>query len=73
MAANYKVNIQLDTKTLDKQLKDLGVKVDKVGKVKQGLEMLSKAYDLDPIPQGQSTSDNRLRDLILGYFIFYSQ
>ena len=35
MAANYKVNIQLDTKTLDKQLKDLGVKVDKVGKVKQ--------------------------------------
>ena len=36
MAANYKVNIQLDTKTLDKQLKDLGVKIDKVGKVKQG-------------------------------------
>ena len=35
MAANYKVNIQLDTKTLDKQLRDLGVKVDKVGKVKQ--------------------------------------
>ncbi len=40
----------------------------RVGKVKQGLEMLNKAYDLDPIPQGQSTSDNRLRDLILGYF-----
>ena len=36
MAANYKVNIELDTKKLDKQLKDLGVKVDKVGKVKQG-------------------------------------
>jgi len=36
VAANYKVNIQLDTKTLDKQLKDLGVKIDKVGKVKQG-------------------------------------
>jgi len=35
VAANYKVNIQLDTKTLDKQLRDLGVKVDKVGKVKQ--------------------------------------
>ena len=34
MAANYKVNIQLDTKTLDKQLKDLGVKVRAVGKVK---------------------------------------
>lgn len=36
MAANYKVNIELDTKKLDKQLIDLGVKVDKVGKVKQG-------------------------------------
>ena len=36
MAANYKVNIELDTKKLDKQLKQLGVKVDKVGKVKQG-------------------------------------
>ena len=36
MAANYKVNIELDTKKLDKQLKDLGIKVDKVGKVKQG-------------------------------------
>ena len=35
MAANYKVNIELDTKKLDKQLRDLGVKVDKVGKVKQ--------------------------------------
>ncbi len=35
MAANYKVNIELDTKKLDKQLKQLGVKVDKVGKVKQ--------------------------------------
>ena len=35
MAANYKVNIELNTKKLDKQLKDLGVKVDKVGKVKQ--------------------------------------
>ena len=35
MAANYKVNIELDTKKLDKQLRDLGVKVNKVGKVKQ--------------------------------------
>ena len=34
MAANYKVNIELDTKKLDAQLKDLGVKVDAVGKVK---------------------------------------
>ncbi len=41
------------------------VRVDKVDK---GLELLNKAFDLDPIPQGQSTSDNRVKDLILGYF-----
>ena len=37
-------------------------------KVEKGLELLNKAYELDPIPQGQSSSDNRVRDLILGYF-----
>ncbi len=36
MAANYKVNIELDTKKLDAQLKDLGVKVDAVGKTRAG-------------------------------------
>ena len=40
----------------------------RVGKVDKGLELLNKAFELDPIPQGQSTSDNRIRDLILGYF-----
>ena len=40
----------------------------RVGKVDKGLELLNKAFDLDPIPQGQSTSDNRVKDLILGYF-----
>ena len=40
----------------------------RVGKVDKGLELLKKAYELDPIPQGQSTSDNRIKDLILGYF-----
>ncbi len=40
----------------------------RVGKVEKGLELLNKAYELDPIPQGQSTSDNRIKDLILGYF-----
>ena len=40
----------------------------RVGKVEKGLELLNKAFDLDPIPQGQSTSDNRVKDLILGYF-----
>jgi hypothetical protein len=29
---------------------------------------LHKAFDLDPVPQGQSNSDNRIKDLILGYF-----
>ena len=40
----------------------------RVKKVKKGLELLNKAFELDPIPQGQSTSDNRIKDLILGYF-----
>ena len=40
----------------------------RTGKVEKGLELLNKAYELDPIPQGQSSSDNRLKDLILGYF-----
>ena len=33
------------------------------------MELLNKAFELDPIPQGQSTSDNRIKDLILGYFL----
>ena len=55
MAANYKVNIQLDTKTLDKQLRDLGVKVDKVGKVKQGQgkKQLSEAEALRAAPRAR--------------------
>tara|TARA_B110000261_G_scaffold29976_1_gene34005 strand:- start:239 stop:1981 length:1743 start_codon:yes stop_codon:yes gene_type:complete len=40
----------------------------RIGKVDEGLELLNKAFDLDPVPQGQSTSDNRIKDLILGYF-----
>ena len=40
----------------------------RIGKVDKGLELLNKAFELDPVPQGQSTSDNRIKDLILGYF-----
>tara|TARA_B110000090_G_scaffold24374_1_gene24075 strand:- start:1544 stop:3286 length:1743 start_codon:yes stop_codon:yes gene_type:complete len=40
----------------------------RIGKVDEGLELLNKAFDLDPVPQGQSTSDNRIKDLILGHF-----
>ena len=40
----------------------------RIGKVEEGLELLNKAFDLDPVPQGQSTSDNRIKDLILGHF-----
>ena len=36
MAANYKVNIELDTKKLDKQLKRLKTQVEEVGKVRVG-------------------------------------
>ena len=35
MAANYKVNIELDTKKLDAQLKRLKKQVGEVGKVKR--------------------------------------
>ena len=41
----------------------------RVGKTQKGLKLLEKAFDLDPIPQGQSSSDNRFKDLILGYFL----
>ncbi len=36
MAANYKVNIELDTKKLDQQLRRLKNQVEEVGKVKRG-------------------------------------
>ena len=35
----------------------------------QGLEYLEKAYELDPIPQGQTSSDRRLAALFLGYYL----
>ena len=35
MAANYKVNIELDTKKLDQQLRRLKKQVEEVGKVKR--------------------------------------
>ena len=38
------------------------------GSVEHGLELLNKALELDPIPQGQINSDNRFTDLLLGYF-----
>ncbi len=38
------------------------------GSTKLGLELLNKALELDPIPLGQSNSDNRYKDLLLGYF-----
>ena len=41
----------------------------RVNKQEQGLDMLEKALALDPIPMGQNTSDNRFKDLVLGYFL----
>ena len=40
----------------------------RIGHVEEGLEMLMKALLLDPVPMGQSTSDNRYRDIVLGLF-----
>ncbi|MGY9001318.1 MAG: adenylate/guanylate cyclase domain-containing protein [Rhodospirillales bacterium] len=39
------------------------------GSIKKGLELLEKALEIDPIPQGQVNSDNRLKDLLLGHFL----
>ena len=41
----------------------------RVNEIEKGLEYLEKAYELDPIPQGQTTSDRRLAALFYGYFL----
>ena len=41
----------------------------RVSQQDQGLDMLEKALALDPVPMGQTTSDNRFKDLVLGYFL----
>lgn len=41
----------------------------RVSQPDQGLDMLEKALALDPVPMGQTTSDNRFKDLVLGYFL----
>ena len=41
----------------------------RVKKLPEGLDMLEKAYELDPVPQGQSTSDKRISALITGYYL----
>ena len=35
----------------------------------EGLSYLEKAYELDPIPQGQTTSDRRVSALFLGNYL----
>jgi len=42
------------------------IRIDKLDK---GIELLEKAYELDPIPQGQNTSDRRLCALLTGYYL----
>jgi len=41
----------------------------RVNQQDQGLDMLEMALALDPVPMGQTTSDNRFKDLVLGYFL----
>ena len=41
----------------------------RVNQEDQGLDMLEKALAVDPVPMGQTTSDNRFKDLVLGYFL----
>ena len=49
-------------------LNQYGKVLCKIGKVPEGLKILHKAYELDPIPQGHSTSCDRYDALSLGYF-----
>ncbi len=41
----------------------------RLNELEKGIEYLEKAYELDPIPQGQTTSDRRLAALFLAYFL----
>tara|TARA_B100001250_G_scaffold228779_1_gene196392 strand:- start:15074 stop:16510 length:1437 start_codon:yes stop_codon:yes gene_type:complete len=41
----------------------------RLGDVDRGIDYLEKAYELDPVPQGQTTSDRRLAALFLGYYL----
>jgi adenylate cyclase len=41
----------------------------RVGRSEEGIELLKKALDLDPVPMGQINSDKRLADLLLGFFM----
>ena len=49
-------------------LSDAGTILVRVGHDAEGLEMLHKALLLDPVPMGQSNSDNRYRDIVLGMY-----
>ena len=40
----------------------------RVGDEVAGITLLEQALALDPIPMGQTTSDNRYKDLVLGYY-----
>ena len=40
----------------------------RLGEIDRGIDFLEKAYELDPVPQGQTTSDRRSAALFLGYF-----
>ena len=42
----------------------------RVERCEEGIELLKKALELDPVPMGQTNSDKRLSDLLLGYFLF---
>jgi len=41
----------------------------RVGEYEEAIRMLEKAYQLEPIPAGQNSSDRRLSALFFGYFL----
>ena len=41
----------------------------RMGQLKEGTELLEKAYQLEPVPAGQNSSDKRLSALFFGHFL----
>ena len=65
--AKQKERIRVGIRGAPKEKVQIKTKI--VNKLDEGISYLEKAYELDPIPQGQSTSDRRICALLTGYYI----
>ena len=67
-AIAWEPNRPLEIEEVDLEGPKDGEVLVRTGSPEEGINHLLKALELDPIPQGQSNSDNRFKDLVLGYF-----